>query len=517
MRHFIYRRTTSAMRKLTSIAAVAAILAFCASCTKGYYMDGYREANIYSPTYAKDAELDFTGPQNPGEGDSFDKIVENDFIQTSVQPTSTFSIDADGAAYAYMRRSIKGDHIPNANSIRTEEFLNYFTFDYDDPSGDEMVAINAEVGECPWAEDHRLLRLGLKGKSIPESDIPDANYILLIDVSGSMTGDDRIGLVKKGLCSMIDHMKATDRIAVITYSGEVKMLLESTLVKDAKKIKNAIKQLNTNGYTPGGAAMKMAYEEAVEHYIAGGNNRIIMCTDGDFNVGVTDTDALVEMVESYLDKGIYLSIMGFGTGNYEDARMESLSNHGNGTYTYIDCEQEMLKVFVDERSHFYSVANDTKCQITFAPEAVESYRLIGYENRVMDNEDFEDDTKDAGEIGAGQTITALYEIVPADGFTAGASLASYDVRYKKALGGESRPLNLEVTVPGQDAAASANMNLASGIAAYSLVLRGSQYKGSASYQMARELVAASNKNQDKYRTELEQLIEKARKIANNQQ
>ena len=463
-----------------------------------------------------DAQYEAANPMEPFDGDNFDKIVENDFIQTSKEPTSTFSIDADGAAYAYMRRSIKNDRLPNDNSVRIEEYLNYFTFDYADPTGNETVAINAELGDCPWNAVHKLLRLGLKGKSIPDSDIPEANYILLIDVSGSMAGDDRIGLIKKGLCNMLDYMKPTDRIAIITYSGEVKKLLKSTPVSEAKKIKKAINQLNTNGYTPGGEAMKMAYEEAVQNYMQGGNNRIIMCTDGDFNVGVTDTDALVEMVESYLDKGIYLSIMGFGTGNYDDSRMESLSNHGNGTYTYIDCEQEMLKVFVNERSHFYSVANDTKCQITFVPEAVESYRLIGYENRVMNNEDFEDDTKDAGEIGAGQTITALYEIVPAEGFTAGASMASYDVRYKKALGGDSRPLNLKITVPGQSAAVSANMNLASGIAAYSLVLRNSQYKGSASYNMAKELVKASNKNQDKYRTELVDLITKAQNIANKQ-
>ncbi|MBQ7253728.1 MAG: von Willebrand factor type A domain-containing protein [Bacteroidales bacterium] len=497
------------MKKLTPIAAVVAVLAACASCTKSFgYMEGYPMPN--------DAQYEAANPMEPFDGDNFDKIVENDFIQTSKEPTSTFSIDADGAAYAYMRRSIKNDRLPNDNSVRIEEYLNYFTFDYADPTGNETVAINAELGDCPWNAVHKLLRLGLKGKSIPDSDIPEANYILLIDVSGSMAGDDRIGLIKKGLCNMLDYMKPTDRIAIITYSGEVKKLLKSTPVSEAKKIKKAINQLNTNGYTPGGEAMKMAYEEAVQNYMQGGNNRIIMCTDGDFNVGVTDTDALVEMVESYLDKGIYLSIMGFGTGNYDDSRMESLSNHGNGTYTYIDCEQEMLKVFVNERSHFYSVANDTKCQITFVPEAVESYRLIGYENRVMNNEDFEDDTKDAGEIGAGQTITALYEIVPAEGFTAGASMASYDVRYKKALGGDSRPLNLKITVPGQSAAVSANMNLASGIAAYSLVLRNSQYKGSASYNMAKELVKASNKNQDKYRTELVDLITKAQNIANKQ-
>ena len=260
--------------------------------------------------------------------------------------------------------------------------------------------------------------------------------------------------------------------------------------------------------------MKMAYDEATAHYITGGNNRIIMCTDGDFNVGVSSTDALVEMVESYLDKGIYLSIMGFGTGNYQDSRMESLSNHGNGTYTYIDCEEEMMKVFVNERSHFYSVANDTKCQITFKPETVDSYRLIGYENRVMNNEDFENDQKDAGEIGAGQTVTALYEIIPAEGFTADASVATFDVRYKLQLGQESRPLSLEISASESD---SQNISFAAGIAAYGLALRNSEYKGTASISMALDLVQGSL-GEDKYglRAQLVDLLKKASKIKGNQ-
>lgn len=504
------------MKKISIVTlAVCALLFTTVSCdNEGFYEAYPMDGNYNMITgYNQDNKEGFEDPQ---AGNDFDQIVENKFIKVSEQPVSTFSIDADGATYAYMRRCIASGFLPSANSVRTEEYLNYFTFDYAEPSGEETVAINAEMGICPWNTEHYLLRLGLKGKSIPQADMPVANFILLIDTSGSMLGADRLDLLKSGLMNMIDYMRPTDRISIITYAGEVKRVLESTLVKDAAKIKRAIDKLDASGYTPGGQAMKLAYDEAVEHYIKGGNNRIIMCTDGDFNVGVTDTDALVKMVESYLDKGIYLSIMGFGTGNYADARMESLSNHGNGTYTYIDCEQEMLKVFVDERSNFYSIANNTKCQITFAPEAVESYRLIGYENRVMNNEDFEDDTKDAGEIGAGQTITALYEIVPAEGFTANASIASYNVRYKKSLGAESRPLTLNVTVPEQSSAASANMDLASGITAYGLVLRGSQYKGSASYNMARELVTASNKNQDKYRTELVELITKAQNIANKQ-
>ena len=503
------------MRRIFVIIISVAALFFLSACSKGeYFMPGgmYADADAYM---MNDGEM-------PGEpevpGDRFDEIVENDFIKVSDQPVSTFSIDADGASYSYMRRCISNGFLPSANAVRAEEFLNYFTFDYAEPEVGESVGINAEIGVCPWNTGHRLLRLGLKGKSLAEADIPAANYILLVDTSGSMSGSDRIDLLKSGLCNMIDYMRPTDRIAIITYSGEVKRVLESTLVKDAAKIKSAIKKLEASGYTPGGAAMKLAYDEAVEHYIKGGNNRIIMCTDGDFNVGVTSTDALVEMVESYLDKGIYLSIMGFGSGNYNDSMMESLSNHGNGTYTYIDSEEEMMKVFVHERSHFYSVANDTKCQVHFY-DWVDSYRLIGYENRVMNNEDFEDDKKDAGEIGAGQTVTALYELIPSGSLTMDAMAASFEVRYKKSLGEESRLLHLNVGKYYEGVAqTSTEYNFAAGVAAYAMILRDSKYKGNADYSMVKELIKTAEKpanNVDplKLRSSLIKLVEKAEEIS----
>ena len=495
------------------MAALLAIIGIAGACSYGGVYPEMPDAGYYSEA----------GPMNndgesepPMPGDNFDQITENDFIKVSDQAVSTFSIDADGASYSYMRRCINNGWAPSANAVRTEEFLNYFTFDYPEPASGENVGINAEVGVCPWNTEHLLLRLGLKGKSVAEADMPVANYILLIDTSGSMTGTDRLDLLKSGLCNMIDYMRPSDRIAIITYAGEVKRLLESTLVKDADKIKAAIKKLEASGYTPGGAAMKMAYDEAVEHYIEGGNNRIIMCTDGDFNVGVTSTDALVEMVESYLDKGIYLSIMGFGSGNYQDSKMENLSNHGNGTYTYIDCEEEMMKVFVHERSHFYSVANDTKCQVTFF-DNIDSYRLIGYENRVMNNEDFENDKKDAGEIGAGQTVTALYELIPSESYSIlqDASIGTFDVRYKMALGEESRPLSLNLGKYYEGVSVtSKEYNFAAGVAAYAMILRDSKYKGNASYSMVKELVQSAENPAEgvdplKLRSGLLKLVEKA--------
>ena len=484
---------------------IAAVIA-AASCSKegmsGFFYDYIGEAE--APNAAYDREDD------PLSGESYDTIKENPFVSTAEEPTSTFSVDADGAAYAIMRSSLTWGQLPPRNSVRIEEYLNYFTFDYADPTGDETIAINAEVGACPWNASHQLLRLGIKGKSMKDEDIPAANYILLVDNSGSMAGDDRIELLKKGLTSMVDYMKPEDRVAIITYSGSVHKVLESTLISEgASDIKKAISSLKASGATAGGAAMKTAYEEASGNYITGGNNRIIMLTDGDFNVGVSNTEELVKMVESYRDKGIYLSIMGFGRGNYQDSRMENISNHGNGTYNYIDCEDEMIKVFVNERSRFWAVANDTKCQVRFNPEAVAQYRLIGYENRVMSNEDFDDAAKDAGEIGAGQTITALYEIIPVKDATA--SPATFEVRYKLSLkDAESRSLELEVP---SELSESENIRFASGVAAYGLVLLQSEYKGDATLDMAREIVgSAKNFDPGYYRNALVGLMESAAKL-----
>jgi len=452
------------------------------------------------------------GAPETGSGDNFDDIKENPFVYTSEKPFSSFSVDADGASYAYMRRCLNEHMTIPASSVRLEEYLNYFTFDYPEPTSGETLGINAELGTCPWAPEHHLLRLGLKGKSLKNNEIPAANYILLIDTSGSMNGADRMDLVKSGLCSMVDCLRPDDRVAIITYSGTVEKRLESTLISSGRSaIKKSINGLKASGSTSGGAAMKMAYDEASAHYVTGGNNRIIMCTDGDFNVGVTSTEKLTEMVESYQAKGIYLSIMGFGMGNFQDSRMEALSNHGNGTYTYIDSEEEMVKVFVNERSHFWAVANDTKCQVRFNPDIVDQYRLLGYENRVMTEEEFEDNKKDAGEIGAGQTVTALYEIVLKEGTNPEEKpvAATFETRYKFSLkDAESRSLNLDVCLQPQYQA-SENMNFAAGICAYALSVKDSKYAGIASVSMAQKLVSeALTFDPNGYRAQFLELMEK---------
>ena len=470
-------------------------------------------------------------PITPGEGgDQFEEFKDNPFIDAAEQPQSTFSVDADGASYAYMRSCINSQYyvsLPYKDAVRIEEFLNYFTFDYADPTGSDAIAINGEIGACPWNAEHRLMRLGIKGKSVSEADMPTANFVFMVDVSGSMNSTDKLDLLKSGLVELVTHMRADDRIAIITYASGEQLLLPSTPCSESQKIIAKIKQLKAGGATSGSRALEMAYTQAQENYIQGGNNRIIIGTDGDWNVGVTSTEGLLEIVESHAQDGIYMSVCGFGRGNLNDAMMEKISNAGNGTYTYIDCEDEMMKVFCHERSNMLAVASDAKIQITFDPAVVAQYRLIGYENRVMRNEDFEDDNKDAGEIGAGQTITALYEIVPQmyerpddssqhaapDGWDGNVKVAAFDCRYKHALGEQSTLLHLDVNQwVGTN---SENLNFAAGVAAYGMILRDSPYKGEASFGMAAELVDA-NRNFDPngYRAQLVELINKAATIEN---
>ena len=484
-----------------NIVFALSLLAIAASCAvdESYNMDF---AGEYYPSEEE-------GAYEPADGDRLDEIGENPTVKASENDQTTFSVDADGAAYGYMRKMVSSGRLPQQNSVRIEEYLNYFTFDYPEPQGDAAVAINGEVGDCPWNKSHKLMRLGIKGRSMAVSELPKANYVFLIDVSGSMNSSDKLDILKAGLTCLVDNLNPQDRISIVTYSGTVQLLLESTLVSQSNTIKKAISSLVASGSTAGGAAMKMAYEECLKNFIEGGNNRVIMGTDGDFNVGVTSTDAILEMAQDYAAKGIYLTVCGFGTGNLNDSMMERVSNAGNGTYEYIDSEDEMTKVFVNEVSKFFSVANDAKVQITFDKEKVDSYRLIGYENRLLSNEDFENDAKDAGEIGAGQTVTALYEIIPAEGYGEGSDIAVFDFRYKDKLGEDSIPLTCNV---GEASTTSKEFRFAAGVAAYGLTLLNSQYKGDADFAMAYNLAGQSEYDPHGYRAAFCQLVLKASEI-----
>ncbi len=498
---------------LTSFGLISLIILLSA-CSIAGYSDSLSYDNFNyngSVSYEEDFQED---------GDKFDTIIDNQFIKTADENISTFSLDADSAAYSYMRREINQGQLPNANSVRIEEFLNYFTFDYEDPADGETVALNSEISTCPWNKNHYLVRLGIKGKSIEKKDLPLNNYVFLIDVSGSMDGNDRLSLFKKGLRKMLDSMNPQDRVSIVTYSGKEELLLESTLVENRELIEGKIDRLVASGCTNGSSAIKMAYDEALKHYIEGGNNRIIMGTDGDFNVGVTNTDDLLELVQNYAkqEKSVYLTACGFGYGNWNDAMMEKISNKGNGTYVYVDSEEEMIKVFVEETSRFVSVANDCKAQVTFNKDLVSEYRLIGYENRVLNTEDFDNDEVDAAEVGAGQTITALYEIIPAetckyDEVTKefSAPLFNFDFRYKENLNEESKKLECSHKVFSETS--SENMRFAQAVAAYGMILRDSEYKGDADLNMVIELM---NKGfaSDPYnrRAKFAELVRKAKEI-----
>lgn len=482
------------------VLAVAAVALVCNACSaeSDYAGESFSQTD---GTYAP-----------PQSGDKYDKFTDNPFVKTADQPVSTFSVDADGASYGIMRRFVTGRLLPDPSAVRIEEFLNYFTFDYLEPTDDNAVAVNYELGTCPWNRAHRLLRLGLKGKSIEQDRLPASNYVFLIDVSGSMNTSDKLELLKAGLTMLVDNLRPNDRVSIITYSGTVQKLLESTLVSDAATIKTAVSRLVASGSTAGGAALEMAYREAAENYIEGGNNRIVLGTDGDFNVGVTSTEALVEMVETNAKKGIYITVCGFGLGNLNDSMMEKISNAGNGTYEYIDSEDELTKVFANEVSKMYAVANDVKLQLTFNPATVESYRLIGYENRVLSEEDFDNDLKDAGEIGAGQTITALYEIVPNPDSTG--KYADFDVRYKRVLGESSVELNSGIYETDAAVMPSREFDFAASLAAFGMVLRDSPYKGDATIDMAFELSAEClNYDPFGYRKQYRELLQQARTLS----
>ena len=417
---------------------------------------------------------------------------ENTFLEVSKVPISTFSVDADGGAFANMRRFMYLGQTPPKEAVRIEEFINYFTFDYPEPSATENVGLNSEIAVCPWNTNHHLIRIGMKGRTLAASEMQSSNYVFLIDVSGSMNSPDMLGVLKTGFKLMTDELSDKDRVAIVTYAGKAEVLLKSTSGSEKSKIKNAIDKLGASGSTAGAKGIITAYEIAEENFIKGGNNRIIIGTDGDFNVGPSSTEELVKLIEKKRESGVYLTVLGVGSGNLNDHMMEQIANNGNGNYEYIDNAEELLKVFINEKAKFYTVAKDSKIQITFNPDKVVSYRLIGYENRSLKNEDFVNDTKDAGEIGSSQTITALYEVILTTNLSAG-KYAQFDFRYKKPNETESRLLQHEVnSIPKVINSASENMRFAAAITSFGLIMKKSEYKGTASKQMVLDLANAAH-------------------------
>ena len=342
------------------------------------------------------------------------QVVVNHFSDPIKDPLSTFSIDVDHAAYSHVRQYIMDGSMPPAEMVRIEEMINYFDYDYPDPKGEIPFSVNTEIATCPWNKEHQLVHIGLQGRKIPKENIPASNLVFLLDVSGSMNQDNKLPLLKKAFKMLISELRPEDRVAIVVYAGASGLVLPSTPGTHKRTIELALNQLDAGGGTAGADGIQLAYKIAKQHFIKDGNNRIILATDGDFNVGPNSEEELVHLIEKKRKQGIYLSVLGFGMNHYSDGIMEQLADNGNGNYAYIDNVQEARKVLVKEfSSTLYTIAKDVKLQIEFNPAQVKGYRLVGYENRVLEDRDFNDDQKDAGELGAGHSVTALYEIIPA--------------------------------------------------------------------------------------------------------
>ena len=436
--------------------------------------------------------------------EAYDRINDNQWFDVAHQPLSTFSADVDTASYSNVRRFLNQGQAPPPDAVRIEELINYFRYDYPEPRDGKPIAVSASIGECPWNPTHRLALIGLQAKKIDASKIPPRNLVFLIDVSGSMMPANKLPLVKASLAMLAPNLSEKDRVAIVVYAGSTGLVLPSTSGSDTPSILDALKRLEAGGSTNGGAGLALAYKVAQEHFIKGGVNRVILATDGDFNVGVTDQGSLLRMIEDKRQSGIALSVLGYGMGNVKDSTMVKLADAGNGNYAYIDTLAEANRVLVEQAGGtLVTVAKDVKLQVEFNPRKVAAYRLIGYEKRVLQDRDFNDDKKDAGEMGAGHSVTVLYELIPAgqkiDVPTVDplkyqqAPLASAAARSDEALNikirykapdGETSSL-MEVPV-GNRVAANEALGFASAVAEFGMLLRDSEHKGSASFAHAAE-------------------------------
>ena len=465
--------------------------------------------------------------------EEYDRIQENGFKSVADTPLSTFSIDVDPASYSNMRRFINRGELPPADAIRTEELVNYFSYDYPKPTGNDPVKITVEAGTCTWNTAHRLVRIGLKAKEIPTEQLPASNLVFLIDVSGSMWGANRLDLVKSSLKLLVNNLRNKDKVAIVTYAGSAGVKLEATSGGDKQKIREAIDELTAGGSTAGGAGIHLAYQIAKKNFISDGNNRIILCSDGDFNVGVSSAEGLEQLIEKERKSGVHLTVLGYGMGNYKDKKIQVLAEKGNGNHAYIDNLQEANRVLVGEfGATLHTVAKDVKLQVEFNPSQVQAYRLIGYESRLLKDEDFNNDAKDAGDMGAGHTVTAFYEVIPAgvkneyvgkvDDLkyqkkekmtlkpTGSDELLTVKLRYKAPDKDVSRKMELPF-VDNKGDSVSSDFRFASAVAMFGQLLRDSDFKGTADYDKVIKLAKQGLNNDERgYRREFIRLVEAAK-------
>lgn len=464
--------------------------------------------------------------------EDYSKINENRFSHVGSNPLSTFSIDVDRASYANVRRFIEQGQLPPADAVRIEELINYFDYDYPQPTDGYPFSVNTQYTDCPWHDGHKILHIGMQGQKIPADKIPPSNLVFLIDVSGSMNYHNKLPLVKAAFKMLTNNLRESDRVAIVVYAGAAGLVLPSTKGTEKASILDALDALEAGGSTAGSQGITLAYKVAMENFIDGGNNRVIMATDGDFNVGISNNNDMERFIVEKREKGIFLTCLGFGMGNYKDSKMEILANKGNGNYAYIDNMNEAYKVFVNEfGATLFTIAKDVKIQIEFNPSKVQSYRLIGYENRLLNDEDFKDDTKDAGEMGAGHTVTALYEIIPVGveskfvpnvdelkysklnkaSLQDSDELATVKFRYKKPDGDNSVELVQIIDAKVIEIKkASNNCRFAASVVMFGMLLNNSEFKGNSSFDKV-ALMANHSRGSDKegYRGEFVRLVNTA--------
>jgi Ca-activated chloride channel homolog len=469
-------------------------------------------------------------PPPPFNTEAYDRIDENQFHRVANDPLSTFSIDVDTASYSNVRRFLNEGKLPPPDAVRVEELINYFRFGYKEPQDGVPFSVTTEVAACPWNPRHRLALIGLQAKRLSQERTPPRNLVFLLDVSGSMMPPDKLPLVKTAMRMLVDTLNAQDRVAIVVYAGVSGLALPSTPGSRKAEIKQAIENLNAGGSTNGAEGIRLAYDIAGRSFLEEGINRVILATDGDFNVGVTNQGELIRLIEEKRERGIFLSVLGVGTGNLKDSTMEKLADKGNGNYAYLDSLHEARRVLIAEAgATLVTVAKDVKIQVEFNPRTVGAYKLVGYENRILQHQDFNNDKKDAGEIGAGHTVTALYEIVPPGESFEGASvdplkyqevtkpntaasqsgeLMTVKLRYKQPDGDTSKLIS--VAVRDRTSELTPNLGFAAAVAEFGMLLRRSELKGQSTWTSARELARAHRgEDPDGYRAELIRLIELA--------
>lgn len=487
----------------------------------------------------KDAEISSNNSSDKlFNTEDYDNIVENKFLSPKQEPLSTFSIDVDEASYSNVRRYLQNGSLPPAGAVRIEEMINYFDYDYPQPQNGDPFSVITEIAECPWNAKHKLIHIGLQGKKIPVDNLPSSNLVFLVDVSGSMDEPNKLPLVQASLKMLTDQLRERDKVAIVVYAGNAGLVLPSISGNNKAKIKEAINNLEAGGSTAGGEGIQLAYKTAKENFIQGGSNKVILATDGDFNVGPSSDDDLVRLIEQERKSGIFLSVLGYGMGNYKDNKMQQLADKGNGNHSYIDNINEAKKVLVNEfGSTLFTIAKDVKIQIEFNPQKVQAYRLIGYENRMLASEDFNDDQKDAGELGSGHTVTALYEVIPVgvkDEFTKSVDDLKYQshstvtvnnsneimtvkLRYKKPEEDVSKLITKTVIDESNLlTSTSDNFRFSAAVAEFGLMLRNSEFKENSNYQQIISLAKSAKGNDPNgYRSEFVNLVSSTTLLAKN--